>query len=124
MLDRIGGRSSQQRLRRAILDLFAFYNDNRDFSTILVLMLRANKKFINSRSYKLYVGIFHVLQEIIEQGRRQRAFAEDIDCGLFQSLVYGTIDHIIIPWVIFNRPYELTSVGEEACELFANALKN
>lgn len=123
LLDHISGRSGEQRLRRAILDLFSFYNDNRDFSTILVLMLRANKNFLHSPSHQLYVHIFKVLEGIIEQGRQAQVFCRDTDLGLFQSLVYGTIDHIIIPWVIFNRPYELMPVGEEACDLFISALK-
>lgn len=121
--DHMSGRSSEQRLRRAIRDLFAFYNDNRDFSTILVLMLRANKNFIHSPSHQIYGHIFDILEDIIDQGRQAKTFAPDADLGLFQSLVYGTLDHIIIPWVIFNRPYDLMPVGEEACDLFTSALK-
>ena len=123
LLDRISGRFTEQRFRSAVLDLFAFYNDNRDFSTILVLMLRANRNFIHSRSHQLYVHIFQVFEKMIKQGSLEGVFLRDIDLGLFQSLVFGTIDHIIIPWVIFNRPYDLMQVGAEACDLFTNALK-
>jgi len=121
--DHISGKSAVIRLKRAIRDLFAFFNDNREFSTILVLNLRANKSFIHSRNYRIYNQIFNVLQEIIEQGQEEKVFAENIDFSLFQSLVLGTVDHIIIPWVIFNRSYNLMPVGEEACDLFINSIK-
>lgn len=123
LLAYINGQSPEKQLKRTILDLFAFYSENRDYTTILVLMLRANKSFINSEGYLLYEKIFSVIAAIVQRGQSEGIFLADLDLKLFQSIVYGTIDHVIIPWVIFSRRYNLMALGEEAGNLIISAIQ-
>ncbi len=119
----INGQSPERQLKRTILDLFAFYGENRDYTTILVLMLRANKSFINSEGYLIYEKIFNVMARIVQRGQTEGVFSKSINLKLFQSIVYGTLDHIIIPWVMFSRRYNLMELGEEAGNLIIDAIR-
>ena len=84
--------------------------------------MRPNRKFYNSRSYELLDDIGDSLKNIIIEGQEKNIFLTNLDVNLFKTCILGTIDHIIIPWVIFNRQYSLTEVGEEISELLVNAI--
>jgi TetR/AcrR family fatty acid metabolism transcriptional regulator len=63
------------------------------------------------------------LRNLVIEGITKGIFSEKIDVDTFLNMVFGTIDHIIIPWVIFNRKYSLMEVGGEASKLLINAIK-
>jgi len=122
LLSYIDGASPEKKLERAILFCFRFLNNNRYFTSILVLMLRPNRKFYQSRGNTILQEIEQKIGDIILEGREQGIFSSDFEITVFQDLVFGTIDHIIIPWVIFKRKYNLLQIGEEASRLFVNAI--
>ncbi len=115
--------SPEKKLERMILFCFRFLNNNRHFTSILVLMLRSNRKFYKSESDKILGKIRDRIGDIIVEGIKQSVFLRDIDIPTFHHLMFGTIDHIIIPWVIFKRKYSLLEVGEEASKLFVDAIR-
>jgi TetR/AcrR family fatty acid metabolism transcriptional regulator len=123
LLSYIDETSPEKKLERMILFCFRFFNNNRYFTSILVLMLRPNRKFYKSESDKILGKICDKITEIIVKGREQGVFSKDFDILTFHDLVFGTIDHIIIPWVIFKRKYNLFQVGEKASRLFINAIR-
>ena len=123
LLSYIDETSPDKKLERIIVFCFRFFNNNRYFTSILVLMLRPNRRFYKSESKRILDKIGDKIGDIIIEGREQGVFSNDFDIPVFQDLVFGTIDHIIIPWVIFKRKYNLLQMGEEASKLFLNAIR-
>ena len=95
----------------------------RVFSTILVLMLRTNKKFHQSASNEIIEKLFKIIEEIIARGQAENIFRRDIDLDICRNLLFGTLDHIMIPWIIFNRRYDLRLLGSEVSDLFVKAIR-
>jgi len=118
------GVSPDKQLERVILFCFRFFHNNRDFTSILVLMLRANRNFYDSRSQDLLERLGGNIRSLVLDGMEKGLFAVDIDVEIFIDMIFGTIDHIIIPWVIFERKYGLLEIGEQATKLFINAIKS
>jgi len=87
-------------------------------------MLRPNKKFYYSESNKILDQIFDLIQKIIVKGQATGKFKKNLDPEAYRSLLFGSIDHIIIPWIIFDRKYDLIKVGNEVSKLFINAIKS
>ena len=87
-------------------------------------MLRVNKKFHLSESNGILERLFEIIEDTIIRGQSEHLFKKDLDLDVCRNLLFGTLDHILIPWIMFNRHYDLKSVGEEASRLFVNALKN
>lgn len=114
----------ENELRKIIHALFNFHNEDRNYSTILVLMLRPNKNFYYSESNKILDEIFEVIQKNIHIGQKDGSFKKDLDPSVYRALLFGSIDHIIIPWIIFNRNYDLIQMGNEVSRLFINAIKS
>lgn len=121
--DTIGGKSPERQIRRIIADIFDFYAREKDYSTILVLMLRTKKQFHNSESNKTIEKLFEIIEDIIEQGQTENLFCKELDLSLCRDLLFGTLDHIMIPWIIFDRQYDFNALGAQFSDLFINAIR-
>lgn len=123
LYDTVSGKSLEQRLKIIISSVFEFYYDEKDYSTILVLMLRTNKKFHQSASNEIIEKLFKIIEEVIVKGQAENIFKRDIDLAICRNMLFGTLDHIMIPWIIFNRCYDLRALGSEVSDLFVNAIR-
>jgi len=115
--------SPEKMLERMLLFFFRFYNNNPDFTSVLVLTLRPNKNFYKSESHKILGMISTTIANVITQGMQIGVFSKLVHLDSFFDLLFGTIDHIIIPWVMFKRKYDLLRVGEDVSRLFINAIR-
>jgi TetR/AcrR family fatty acid metabolism transcriptional regulator len=123
LYDHICGNTLENEIREIISKLFRFYSDEKQYTTILVLMLRTNRQFHHSEGIRIIERIFLVIEELIAKGEKEGKFRKDLDMGLCRDLLFGTIDHIVIPWIIFERDYDLPGIGEEFAQLFLRAIR-
>lgn len=119
----ISENNPERQIKVIISKIFKFYNNEKNYSTILVFMLRTNKNFYKSKSNKILDNIFEKIKCLIIKGQKDSIFSENINFNLCRNFLFGTIDHILIPWIIFNRDYDLIKMGEEFSILFINAIK-
>lgn len=123
LYDTVSGNSFESKIKSLITRIFEFYHDEKDYATILVLMLRTNKKFYKSRSNEIIEKLFILIEDDIVRGQKENIFRKDLDLDLCRDLLFGTLDHIMIPWIIFNRDYDMRSLGVEVSDLFVNAIR-
>jgi len=123
LYDNVSGNAIEKKIKKIISSIFEFYYEEKDYSTILVLMLRTNKKFHKSESNGIIENFFNLIERDIEKGQAENIFKADLDISICRDLLFGTLDHVMIPWIIFNRSYDLKSVGEEVSDLFINAIR-
>ncbi len=123
LYDSVSGNSPEKRIKNIISSVFEFYYAEKEYSTILVMMLRTNSKFNKSESNKVLGNLFELIKKAIVQGQAAKVFRAELDLDICRNLLYGTLDHIMIPWIIFNRGYDLRAVGEEVAELFVNGIR-
>ena len=123
LYDNVSGNSYEKKISSLISTIFKFYYDEKDYSTILVLMLRTNKKFHKSESNKLIDNLFKIIEDVIIRGQAENIFRKDLDMDICRNLLFGTLEHIMIPWIIFGRRYDLRALGSEVSDLFINAIR-
>ena len=123
LYEAVSGNSLEKKINNVISSIFEFYAYEKDYSTILVLMLRTNKKFHKSVSNEIIENLFKIIEDAIVRGQADNLFRKDLDLEICRNLLFGTLDHILIPWIIFNRRYDLKAVGVEVSNLFINAIK-
>ncbi|MGB9499397.1 MAG: TetR/AcrR family transcriptional regulator [Dissulfuribacterales bacterium] len=124
LYDNVSGNSLEKKIKKIIFNIFEFYYAEKDYSTILVLMLRTNKQFHRSQSNEIIDNLFSLIENDIKKGQAENIFKDDLDINLCRDLLFGTLDHIMIPWIIFNRHYDLREVGSEVSDLFINAIRS
>ena len=123
LYDTVSGKSLERKIKSLITSIFEFYHGEKAYATILILMLRTNKNFYKSKSNEILEELFTLIEDAIVRGQKENIFRKDLDLGLCRDLLFGTLDHIMIPWIIFNRGYDMRSLGVEVSELFVNALR-
>jgi len=123
LYDDVSNISPEKTINKTISSIFDFYYAQKDYSTILVLMLRTNKRFYKSQGNEIIINIYKVIEAAVKKGQTENIFNNDLDLDICRNLLFGTLDHIMIPWIIFDRQYDLKSVGEEVANLFVNAIR-
>ena len=123
LYDTVSGISVENKIKNAITKIFEFYHEEKDYATILVLMLRTNKKFHRSESNKTIDALFKIIASAIKAGQSDSIFKKDLDLNICRDLLFGTLDHIMIPWIIFDRRYDMRALGEEVSSLFLKAIR-
>jgi len=123
LYDTLNGNSPEKRIKQIISNIFEFYSNEKAYSTILVLMLRTNKKFHESQSSEMIENMFKMIKDEIKKGQGKKIFKEDLDMNICRDLLFGALDHIMIPLIIFNREYDLKKIGKAVSGLFINLIK-
>jgi len=74
---------------------------------VVFLFLKTNPNFIESEVYPnvrtFYAGLIKIFEEGIESGE----MAEDLDPFVARSIVLGTIEHMVIRWLLKEMKYSL-----------------
>lgn len=123
LYDSIQRNEPEKEIREIIARIFRFYNEDKDYAAVLVLLLRTNRRFHQSEGSEMIENIFHVIRELIVRGQNEGAFKKDLDMEICRDMLFGSIDHILIPRIIFDRNYDLPKIGGEISELFLNMIK-
>lgn len=123
LYETVGGISVENKIKNAITRIFEFYHEEKDYATILVLMLRTNKNFHRSKSNEILDKLFEIIADAIEQGKSEKIFKKDLDMDICRALLFGTLEHIMIPWIIFDRHYDMRALGLEVSNLFLKAIR-
>jgi len=74
---------------------------------VVFLFLKTNPNFMESKVYPnvrtFYAGLIRIFEEGIELGE----MAEDLDPFVARSIVLGTIEHMVIRWLLKEMKYSL-----------------
>ncbi len=100
-------RGAENRLRAVIYGYYALYKDNPDYSALVLLDLKHNRKFMNTEGYHMVRRAAGLLMGIIQEGIEKGEFRDDLDPHLVRSMVLGTIEHIFFRWHLLERKEEL-----------------
>jgi TetR/AcrR family fatty acid metabolism transcriptional regulator len=117
-----GIKGADNRLRKLVWHQLHFFQNNREYTTVLLLELRPNPKFYQSPAYELIKEYSNVLVNIINEGKREGIFRAEVNERLVRDMVFGTLDHVTLPWIIFKRQSNLLDKTDELCDLFLNAI--
>lgn len=64
-----------------------------------------------------------LIEEILEQGVREKIFRPDLDIKLTRLLLFGGMDEVVTSWLISGRKYSLSAQVNKTVEFFLKGLK-
>lgn len=88
---------------------------------IVYLFLKTNASFMHTEVYSNVRSLYARLIDIFEEGRHSGEMDPDLDPYAARRIVIGTIDYIVIRWLLNDRAYSLFDKLEETFRLFVNA---
>ncbi len=106
-MDKLSGEFSIQsplrKLRRIIRYHFALHLNNREFLKVFLVNILLNNRFYHSKAYGKYKQYLNLIDEIIQEGKTEKCFRQDIDPQIFKSMFLGTFSNMALRWLILEN---------------------
>lgn len=119
-----GLRGGDVKLRKLIWNYLEFLVNNKEYASLLLFELRRNRDFYETNNYRLIREFTKTYRETITEGQTEGKFRKDISPSLILNLIFGTIDLILITWLLENNPSDPLGLFEDFIDLLEHAIKN
>jgi len=90
---------------------------------VVFLFLKTNSNFINTPAYANVKTFYSVLVKIFEEGRDSGEMRSDLNPYIARSIFLGTIEHMVIRWLIKDMSYSLFDNLEQTFNIFVSSFK-
>jgi AcrR family transcriptional regulator len=100
-------RGAANKLRSIIYHYLSFYQNHPDYSAVAMLILKQNRKFLDTDAYQTVREGSRVILRVVEEGIASGEFKPNTDPYLVRSVLLGTIEHLVIRWVLLGEPQGL-----------------
>ena len=111
------------KLRAIIYGYYTLYKENPEYSALVLLDLKHNRKFMETEGYRTVRQAAGFILKVIEEGIKSGEFRDDIDPVLIRSMVLGTIEHIFFRWHLLERNEELPDFVDPLTEVLISGIK-
>ncbi len=115
--------SPAEKIRVIIQAYLEFYENNRLYTSVALLTLKGNRKFLNSPAYTVIKESTHHIVEAFNEGVKAGVFREDIDAYLVRNMVLGFIEHLTIQWLLVGRPEKISDHRDEIFDMVMRAIE-
>ncbi|HOP62080.1 MAG TPA: TetR/AcrR family transcriptional regulator [Spirochaetota bacterium] len=96
------------KLRGMIYHLCKFYQDNPYFANISLMTLKTNKKFMETEIYKDLIEYYTIMTNVIKEGINSGELKNDMDPYFIRSVLIGSVEFIVIRWLMYGCPDDKT----------------
>jgi TetR/AcrR family transcriptional regulator, fatty acid metabolism regulator protein len=94
------------KLRNLMKGTISFHKKNRVFSQILLLDVRNYPGYFDSDAYELVKQYARLIDEIVEEGIKNREIRDDISMACVKDVIVGSIEHACLRSVVFKREFD------------------
>jgi AcrR family transcriptional regulator len=117
-----GTSGALNKLKKCIRAHFNLYSEDRIFAKILILEVRNHPDYFESETYKLVKGWAGAILEIIEEGMKNGEIRSDISPKCLRQVIFGGIEHLCLPGIVFGREFSPDALSEELCGLLFHGI--
>lgn len=111
-----GVEGSLNKLRSIIQTTLAWYDQQRVFTRILLVEVRNSPDFFKSAAYQQCVRDYsRIIMNIIHEGVDHGEIRKDIKPSIIRQVIQGSIEHVCLPAIIFNREIAVEPATEDLC---------
>jgi AcrR family transcriptional regulator len=112
-----GTRGALGKLRRLIWSHVTMYAHDKVLARILLLEVRTYPDYFNSEAYQMVKRYVDFLNSIIEEGIAEGTIRDDVPLHVIRQVVLGSIEHVSLPRVIFDRDIDPDQLSEQVAEI-------
>ena len=116
-------KGAENRLRAVVYGYYQVYRDNPQYSSLVLLDLKHNRKFMQTEGYHMVRKAAGILLGIIKEGIESGEFRSDIDPQLVRSMVLGTIEHVFFRWHLMERQEELPDFVDRVMDIIMGGIR-
>ena len=119
-----GVEGALNKLRTLIGSHLDVYSTHRVFAKILLLEVRSHADYYKSETYGLVKRYSGAVLEIIEEGIRSGEIRDDISPVLIRQVILGSIEHVCLNGVIFDRELAPGALMEDLCRAIFTGIES
>jgi TetR/AcrR family transcriptional regulator, fatty acid metabolism regulator protein len=97
--------------------LFHSYKNNPMMIEVMIIDVAKSTRFFNDENIRQFTDIFSLISEIIELGQQQGVFKKNLDAKLAAYCLYGSVERIMLRWVLENRKSISNQEAREATDM-------
>ena len=116
-----GIKGAHNKLRKFLWFYLHFFETNKDWATVVLLQIKPNPKFTQTRAYQLIRKFTRIFIDILEEGKTEGVFRETLDDNLARHIFIGGIEHITTRWLLLGKPEHILDYADELFEMFTKA---
>lgn len=116
-----GIKGAQNKFRKFLWFYLYFFETNKDWATVVLLQIKPNPRFTQTKAYKLIREFTRIFIDILEEGKKEGTFKKNLDNNLARHIFIGGIEHITTRWLLLGKPEHLLSCTDELFEIFTRA---
>ena len=115
--------SPREKLRVIIQAYLEFYENNRLYTSVALLVLKGNRKFIKSDAYQVVRESARSIVEAVHQGITEGVFRDDLDPYIVRNMILGFIEHLTIQWLLIGRPRQISGYRDIIYDMAMRAIE-
>jgi AcrR family transcriptional regulator len=116
-------RGAGNKIRAIIYHYLWFYQNEPDYASVVMLVLKQNRKFLETEEYQIIRDGFRGILTVIDEGIASGEFRPDTDPYLVRQLILGTMEHIVIRWLLLGKPKDLTEYADPLTDMITKGIR-
>ncbi len=117
-------RGAENKIRTITYGYFNLYRDNPDYSSLVLLDLKHNRKFMEAEGYQAVKRSAGYLLSCIKEGIASGEFKQGLDPYLVRSMILGTIEHVFFRWHLRGRRDELGDFVDPMLDMLFEGIRS
>ena len=118
-----GIKGAFNKLRKFLWWYLRFIERDPQNARIVFLFLKTNANFMTTEVYSNVRIFYSSLVDIFEEGRSSGEMKADLNPYVARSIFLGTIEHMVIRWLLKDMSYSLLDGLEHTFDLLVDAFK-
>jgi len=94
-----------------------------DQAKVTQIELRQIDQAINQGISTPLKKYFQLIEEVIEEGKKQNLYRHSLDTRTARKVIFGAIDEVVTCWVMSSKPYSLVALAQPVYEQLVKGLQ-
>jgi TetR/AcrR family transcriptional regulator, fatty acid metabolism regulator protein len=118
-----GINGAENKIRKFVWYYLYHLQENPEYARALMLEMRVNRNFANTKTFEAYRPLTHKILEIIEEGQEEGIIRKDVNLYTIRHLILGMLEHIVTRWLLKGEKGDLSDQYSEAVKLLIQGIR-
>lgn len=114
---------AENKIRKFVWYYLYHLQQNPEYARALMLEMRVNRNFANTKTFEAYRPLTYKILEIVEEGQEEGVVRKDVDKYMIRHLILGMLEHIVTRWLLKGEKGDLLDRYNEAVELMLQGIR-
>ena len=115
-------RDANEKLKAIISYHLTTLGNRPEQARVTQIELRQIDQAINVGISKPLKGYFNLLEEVIDEGKKQGLYRKELDTRTARKVIFGGIDEVVTCWVMSGKPYKLAALNDSVYNILVRGL--